>query len=229
MTVLIDPCVSEACERRLASFGALVKRLPVCADLDRPVAGHPDLLAAKLPNGKLLLTGRYYEANRCFFDDLGLPLTLTEESMSPVYPCDVLFDALPVGDTLYGRKGAVSQTLLRQYDRFVPVKQGYARCSVAMLSDQAAVTADKGLAEALLRDGVEVLTIRPGHIVLPGYEYGFIGGAGGRLSSGTYVFFGNLATHPDGEAIRCFAERHKISAVSLSDEPICDHGGILCF
>jgi hypothetical protein len=97
-----------------------------------------------------------------------------------------------------------------------------------MLSDRVAVTADRGLADALRRSGVAVLDIRPGHIALPGYDYGFIGGAGGRLPDGTYVFFGDLTSHPDGEAIRRFAEEQKISAVSLSDEPICDRGGILC-
>jgi len=228
MTVLIDPRVSEACERTLISLGVSVKRLPLSSDLAEPVSGHPDLLAAKLPQGELLLTQRYYEANRAFFDGLGHPLRLTEEALAPQYPRDVLFDALAVKDTLYGRGGTVSQVLWKEYRRFVPVRQGYARCSVAMLSDRAAVTADRGLAAVLRRDGVKVLAIRPGHIALHGYDYGFVGGAGGRLNEDTYVFFGDLASHPDGDAIRRFAEEEKISAVSLSDEPICDHGGILC-
>ena len=228
MTVLIDPRVSEACVRTLVSLGVSVKRLPLSSDLDRPVSGHPDLLTAKLPRGELLLTRRYYEANRAFFDGLGHPLCPTEEALEPQYPRDVLFDALAVGDTLYGKEGTVSRVLRREYRHFVPVKQGYARCSVAMLSDRAAVTADRGLADALRRSGVAVLDIRPGHIALPGYDYVFIGGAGGRLPDGTYVFFGDLTSHPDGEAICRFAEEQKISAVSLSDEPICDHGGILC-
>ena len=46
MTVLIDPRVSEACERTLVSLGVSVKRLPLSSDLDRPVSGHPDLLLA---------------------------------------------------------------------------------------------------------------------------------------------------------------------------------------
>jgi hypothetical protein len=228
MTVLIDPRVSEACERTLVSLDVTVKRLPLSSDLEGPVAGHPDLLATKLPQGELLLTRRYYEANRAFFDSLGHSIRLTDEALGPQYPRDVLFDALVVGDTLYGKDGTVSQVLRQEYRRFVPVNQGYARCSVALLSDRAAMTADRGLAEALRRDGVAVLDIRPGHIALPGYNHGFIGGAGGRLNEDSYVFFGNLASHPDGDAILRFAERQKISAVSLSDEPMCDHGGIVC-
>ncbi len=229
MTVLIDSRVSEACEESLTSLGCLVRRLPGTDHIASPVSGHPDLLAAKLPSGELLITKHYYEENRVFFGTLGLPLVLTEEVLSPCYPGDVLFDALAVGNTLYGKDGAVSKRLLSGYSRFVSVKQGYTRCSVALLSEHAAVTADSRLAATLRRDGLCVLTIRPGYIDLPGYPYGFIGGAGGRLRPGYYVFFGNLLSHPDGETILAFAEEQKISAVSLSDEPIRDYGGILVF
>ncbi len=227
MTALVDPRLPAVCEKALARLGLAVRRLPSYDGLPRPLSGHPDLLTAKLPDGSLLLSRDYYEKNEAFFCGLGVPLILTEERLSPVYPGDVLFDALAAGDTLYGREGAVSKTLLAAYPRFTPVKQGYARCSVAMLTDGAAVTADLGLAEALRRDGIEVLTVRAGHIALPGYDYGFIGGAGGRLSEGVYAFFGDLLSHPDGEAILRFAEKQKISAVSLSDGPMGDHGGIL--
>ena len=226
MTVLIDPRVSEACERTLVSLGVSVKRLPLSSDLDRPVSGHPDLLTAKLPRGELLLTRRYYEANRAFFDGLGHPLCPTAEALEPQYPRDVLFDALAVGDTLYGKEGTVSRVLRREYRHFVPVKQGYARCSVAMLSDRAAVTADRGLADALRRSGVAVLDIRPGHIALPGYDYGFIGGASGTVD-GHALFCGDLSLHPNGESIAEFCKSHGKTAVSLSHKPLYDYGTVM--
>ena len=227
MTVLLDSRVSEPCEASLTALGARVIRMPLDRCLPEPVSGHPDMLAAPLPDGSLLLSREYYEENRLFWEKTGIEVTVTDESLGARYPKDVLFNALAVGDILYGKDGAVSRFLLASYSRFVPVKQGYARCSVAMLSGHAAVTADKSLAEALRRNGIEVLTVSPGHIALSGYEYGFIGGAGGRLRDGVYVFFGNLLSHPEGESILQFCERQKISAVSLSDEPLSDHGGIL--
>ena len=228
MTVLVDPRMSVACEGALTALGVTVGRIPLSTELARPVAGHPDLLMSVLPAGELLITKRYHEANHAFFDALAYPLCVTEETLSPTYPGDVLLDALAVGDTLYGRAGAVSKVLCHRYRNFVPIKQGYARCSVAMLTDRAAITSDLGLAAALRRQGVAVLIVSPGHIDLPGYDTGLIGGAGGRLDEETYVFFGNLASHPDGDAIRRFAEEQKINAVSLSDEPISDYGGMIC-
>ncbi len=227
MTVLVDPRMSAVCEGALIALGVTVKRIPLSTELAPPLAGHPDLLMSVLPEGELLVTKGYYEANRTFFDALSYPLCVTDETLSSVYPGDVLLDALAVGDTLYGRQGAVSEVLRHRYRDFVPVKQGYARCSVAMLTDRAAITSDLGLTAALRRQGVAVLTVSPGHIALPGYDTGLIGGAGGRLDEDTYVFFGDLASHPDGDAIRRFAEEQKINAVSLSNEPMSDYGGMI--
>ncbi len=226
-TVLVDGRMPENMSAALASLGVSVKRMPLCGSLDQPVAGHPDLLAALLPDGALLLSRSYYDTAAHFFDSLGCRIRLTEERLSSRYPYDVLFDALAVGDTLYGKPEAVSRILRSAYRRMVPVRQGYARCSVALFSPNAAVTSDPGLADRLRKDGLDVLEIMPGHIELPGYSCGFIGGAGGLIQENLYVFFGNPDRHPDGERIRVFAERQKISAVSLTDEPLCDCGGLL--
>jgi len=223
MTVLIDPRVSEACERTLISLGVSVKRLPLSSDLAEPVSGHPDLLAAKLPQGELLLTQRYYEANRAFFDGLGHPLRLTEEALAPQYPRDVLFDALAVKDTLYGRGGTVSQVLWKEYRRFVPVRQGYARCSTLLIGN-AAVTADTTIAKALTADGMDVMKITPGHIRLEGYDYGFIGGASAVVGN-EVLFFGNIERHPDHAAIVAFITSHGYTPVSLSGDELYDYGG----
>ena len=96
-----------------------------------------------------------------------------------------------------------------------------------MLSESCAVTADRGIAMALKNNGIDVLVIRSGYIELKGYDSGFIGGAGAALGGGVYGFFGDLYTHPDGKAIAEFADKHKIKAVSLSDEPLSDNGGLL--
>lgn len=105
------------------------------------------------------------------------------------YPGDILFDALAVNGRVYGKKGFVSRYILRENEVLVPVRQGYARCSVAMLSERCAVTSDRGLASVLSEDGISVLLIRSGYIRLDGYNTGFIGGAGGRLRGRSLLFF----------------------------------------
>lgn len=226
MKILVDAKMSDKVRSSLSLCGEVIS-LPKWRGLPEPVSSHPDMLFYPLPNGKILVGGDYYNENRDFFSSLGDLFVLDEKTPSGSYPFDVLFDCLGVKDTLYGKDGFVSDRIKENYSFFVPVKQGYARCSVAMLSDSCAVTADRGIAAALKNDGIDVLLIRSGYIELKGYDGGFIGGAGAYLGDGVYGFFGDLYSHPDGKAIAEFADKHKIKAVSLSDDTLSDNGGLL--
>ena len=225
--VLTDKGVSDRCSKSLAVLDYVVVRLPSFKDLPSPIASHPDMLMAHLPDGKILTSRKYFELAEDILSELPVNWILTDEPIQPIYPHDILFDALTIGDTLIGKIDSVSEYLRSSYGGHINVKQGYTRCSTAMLSDECAVTADKGIADALESIGVDVLRISAGNVKLKGYDTGFIGGAGGRLSDGKYVFFGDIMSHPDGDKIVRFAEKHKISTVSLSDEPLCDCGGLL--
>ncbi|MBE6936460.1 MAG: hypothetical protein E7458_08180 [Ruminococcaceae bacterium] len=106
----------------------------------------------------------------------------------------------------------------------VLVRQGFARCSVCVVSASAVITADRGIARALTAHGVEVLEICPGGIALPGYDTGFLGGASFLISSHHLAFTGRLDNHPDAERILAFLARHQVEPVYLTDEPIFDIG-----
>ncbi len=222
-----DKCVSDKVEAQLCSLGYVVVRLPSFLGLDTPVSSHPDMLIYPLKNGRYLICRDYYEDNRAFFDSLGIVFTVTEEKLSPKYPNDILFDALSLNGTVYGKKGCVSEYIISENSRFVPVSQGYARCSVAYVGKGCAITADRGLYRALTDDGINTLLIRSGYISLQGYDTGFIGGAGGLLPDGRYLFFGDPSLHPDGALINKFLSENKISAVSQKGEPLCDNGGLI--
>jgi hypothetical protein len=106
------------------------------------------------------------------------------------------------------------------------VSQGYAHCSTLIISENAIITADTGIAAEAQKTGLDVLLISSGHISLPPYEYGFIGGAGGAYGDRIYLC-GSLKHHPDGESIKSFCTKHGKKTVELSDAPLCDVGGIL--
>lgn len=226
MKILVDAKMSDKVRNSLSSYGEVIS-LPKWKGLSEPVSSHPDMLFYPLPDGKILVGRDYYNENRGFFEALNADFVLDEKTPSGEYPFDVRFDCLGVNGVLYGKDGFVSEGIAEQYQSFVSVNQGYTRCSVAMLSDSCAVTSDQGIASALRKNGIDVLTVRPGNIELKGYDSGFIGGAGALLSDGVYGFFGDLLSHPDGDMIAEFAARHKIKAVSLSDEPLSDNGGLL--
>lgn len=226
-TIMIDHRVSSACTDTLERLGYSIIRLPSFSALPDAISAHPDTLIYKLKNGDLLMAEEYYEQNRNIFDKKGFKIRLSNQKLGKKYPSDILFNALSIGNTVYGRLDHISDIILSESEKQVYVKQGYARCSTAMLSEKAVVTSDTGLAKALSKNGISVLEISSGSIILDGYDYGFIGGAGGLLSNGIYAFFGKIKAHPEGELIAYFAERNNVKILELSDEPLHDHGGFI--
>lgn len=108
----------------------------------------------------------------------------------------------------------------------VHVNQGYTKCSCAVVDGRSVITSDKGIARALLAIGdVDVLEVAEGHVLLPGYKYGFIGGASGRVGD-EFVFCGDITKHPDFDRIRKFISNHGIR-MKWFDFPLTDIGTII--
>lgn len=232
--ILVGAFLSQKYIASLGSLGYNIIKLPPCSSLPEPVCDHPDMIMLYDKNRcELIMPRVYYNENEAFFQNLentlGLKIVKEDIDLGNKYPCDVFYDALCVKNTVYGKEGFVSPEILKRHSRFVPVNQGYARCSTAVLGKECAVTSDMGIASALRGDGIDVLIIESGNIDLSGYGYGFIGGAGGALDDNTYCFFGDIKKHPEGEKIIRFAEKHKIKTVSLSDTVLSDNGSFIAF
>ena len=208
--------------KALESLGCEVRLLPPCESLPMPVSTHADMLLCE-HLGTLFLPLDYYQKNAELFSKVNVaPLN---GSLMPSYPWDVRLNALIMADMIVGRTDVIFKEVLDRFEKRVFVKQGYAACSTLVISDSAAVTADKSIANALEANGVDVCMISSGHIALEGYSYGFIGGAGVRVFDDLIAFFGDLDAHPDGEKIAAFAQKHKVGVISLSKDPLTDYGG----
>ena len=148
------------------------------------------------------------------------------------YPENILLNFLFFGNTIYGKISAIDSRLLdycrKNKIRTVNINQGYARCSTLVVAENAAVTADLSIASSLSENGAEVLLISQGNIELDGYDYGFIGGAGGRIDDNTVIFFGNIEKHPDYISIKEFCAKHSVTIKCLcKNMPLTDIGGIV--
>lgn len=148
------------------------------------------------------------------------------------YPENILLNFLFLHNTLYGKLSAIDKKLLdyckENNIRTVNINQGYARCSTLVLNNNAVITSDLSIEKALKKDRVEVLLISSGNIVLEGYNYGFIGGAGGKIDENTVAFFGNIENHPDYILIEKFCKKHNLKIkVICKDKPLTDIGGIV--
>lgn len=198
--------------------------LPFSKRISDSVKGHADSLVF-FKDGALITFDDYYLENRALFDSLKIPIITTNEYYSDTYPYDILFNAIEINGAVIGRCENIS-ALIKEGKSEIRVPQGYARCSTLLAGMSCAVTADIKLSRALTELSVDTLLIRSGHIILEGYDYGFIGGAS-FVFENTVFFFGRIEDHPDYSLIKEHLEKHGYTLSSLSDAPLTDCGGAI--
>ncbi|MCI8332571.1 MAG: hypothetical protein HFE78_07075 [Clostridiales bacterium] len=203
--------------------GLEVIPLPPFEKLAEPIASHPDTLL--FPLGQtLLMHEEYYERNKNLF--AGLSVCLTNEPMAPCYPHDILFNALATEKGVFCLEKYTSRFIKAYNTTIINVKQGYARCTTALVNSHALMTADPSIEKAAKDQHIDVLRIRQAAIALPGYPYGFIGGCCARLGH-EMLFAGDITAHPDYAAIRNFLLKQNCEPVPLSKHRLTDYGGFV--
>lgn len=231
---IVSKKISAPCRTALAKEGFSVLSCPSHKRLPAPIAHHPDMLMARIGKN-LFCHEEYRRENAPFFSELsslcshiqviGLP-----DAPGERYPKDCAYNFLRMGEKAFfnpkGLSPALMQTLSAYGLHACHTHQGYTACTVRALGAHHAITADQGMAAALTREEISVLPIREGHIALPPYAHGFIGGASGCFQNTVY-FLGDYTAHPDAEVMRRFADEAGFALKSLSCEPLCDLGGIL--
>ena len=148
------------------------------------------------------------------------------------YPKNILLNFLFLNDTIYGKLSDIDPALrsycLENNIKMVNLNQGYCRCSTLVLKNNAVITADSSIEKAMKENEVDVLKITEGHIILDGYDYGFIGGASRKVDDNTIIFFGNIENHPDYNLIYHFCDKHNVNIkIIFKNAPLRDIGGIV--
>jgi hypothetical protein len=162
---------------------------------------------------------------------LNFKTILCQSQLTPKYPNDIALNAARILNyCLCNEKfidSAIIEYLRIHKIQIVPIKQGYAKCSIAIVDEKSIITADEGITNAANKLGLDVLKIREGYINLHGYNFGFIGGCCGKLGKDTLAFCGKINKHPDFKEIRNFCDVRGIKIIELTSQPLTDIGGII--
>lgn len=150
---------------------------------------------------------------------------------SPAYPDNAAMCAVALDGFLIHRLDITDPGILRRCRergfREINVRQGYTRCSCLPVDGRSVITSDPGIFSALSGvPGLDVLRVREGHVALPGYDRGFIGGTTGRVGD-EVLFNGDLSRHPDFLNIKRFIESRGLAVRYFRDVPLTDVGSII--
>lgn len=221
--------LSSKAKEALAQYGIGVIGFHKNNSVSPPVENHADLSFIYLGDNKIFIA-REMEDLSDSFTDKGFDAIVNTDFLGNKYPLDVPLNCADTGEFLIANVDTVSKYVLeyfkRQGRRIINVKQGYTKCSVVPVNRQALITDDESVYNAS-KNYLDALYVKKGFVKLSGYNYGFIGGASGKITDKVIAFNGNIKTHPDFFMISEFLKKYNMEAVSLTDEPLIDIGSII--
>ena len=196
--------------------------------VDERLSGHADLSVFHA-GGKDIFLAPYLNNTKLSkkIADLGFNIHFLNIKQDKLYPLDAALNACAFGDTLIYNKNVTSQDIVKHFEEhnLISTKQGYARCSVCILDENSIITSDRGIYNAAVASDVEALLVTQGYVKLPGFQYGFLGGASFKIARDKLCFTGTLNSHPDKNRILDFLNSRNVEPLFLTDLPIFDIGG----
>lgn len=152
-------------------------------------------------------------------------------SKNIAYPNNVILNHTILNNNVICLKKSVPTELLKIFDdnhfTIIDTKQGYSKCSVCVVSNNAIITSDDSIYNSCIKNKIDVLKISKGQIVLEGTNYGFIGGCSGKLDKDCLAFTGNIKLHSDYADIKAFCNNYGVNLLSLSNNQLIDIGSII--
>ncbi len=234
---VVDSRIYQESIETLKTLGFELIKMPKCLFFDDPISAHPDMSMVKV-NSKWFINSAIHNVFT-FFSDRELCLLFDEKSSNLIncdeiklkYPKDIALNCLVMGDKLFCNSKNLHENVRNYAEKcgidIIDVKQGYAKCSCAKVSETAVITEDEGMAKALSKNGIDVLLINKGYVRLDGYDCGFIGGASGLIKNNLLAFNGKITAHPDCQLIYSFCKKNGVEVVELCQKPLYDVGSIL--
>lgn len=194
------------------------------------VCGHPDMLLHIMDDKNIILHKNMDKEFVELLKNFGINVILSSNSLKDKYPTDIMLNVLNIGDIFMHKLNYTDPTLLSfiKHKKLLDTNQGYSKCSTAIVSENAVITSDMKIGKILKENYIDVLLLPPGDIILPGLDYGFIGGTCGLLDNNTLAFYGNLNMYKYGDMVINFLKKHNVKPIFLSRGKLIDRGSIFC-
>ncbi|MGG7176241.1 DUF6873 family GME fold protein [Clostridium paraputrificum] len=206
--------------------------IPKTSSVYKAIDGHVDIQLNIVDYKKrIVIIQKNIDKN--FIDQLvakNINYIFSKEPLGNNYPNDIILNGLVLDNHFIHNINYTDENFLEtQKDKtIIHVNQGYTKCSVLPIRNNALITNDSGIYDSLYNSTFDVLLLPPGDILLPSLNYGFIGGTGGMISNNKLGLFGELQHYIHGEAIYDFLYKYDVEPISLKKGKLIDRGSLFC-
>lgn len=206
--------------------------VPRTSKVYEAIDGHPDIQLNILRNNssnQIIIQKDMGEHFKEILNRNHIKYIVSKNSLSHTYPGDIILNSLILDKYFIHNLKHTDENLLKSQESkiLINVSQGYSKCSVLPVRNNALITSDKGIFNSLKEYSFDILLIPPEDILLPSLNYGFIGGVGGMISDDRMAFFGELENYRYGEEVKNFLYKYDVKPVSLRKGKLIDRGSLL--
>ncbi len=228
---IVDGRIDKEIEKNLKRMNLKIIKTIKCNEVHESISYHPDIVIHPINHNTLIIAPNvfeYYEEN---LSNVGINLIKGEKNLNSKYPDDIAYNVGRLrGIAIHNFK--YTDEILKFYLKkenidFVNVNQGYTKCSLAVVGEDSAITADYPIYKKLSSLGYRILLIEPGYVSLEGQNYGFIGGTNGSLCNGKSIISGSIDEHPNKDDILKFFAENNTNLETLSTKDVLDIGTII--
>lgn len=230
---IVDGRASDEIIKNLNSLGLKTIKTIKYEGVDESIAYHPDIVMHPINYRTLVIAPEVFDFYREELREYDLKLIQGETRLGKEYPEDIAYNVARIGNlALHNTKYTdplLKYQLGKENIELINVRQGYTKCSLAVMGEDIGITSDWAIYNKLKQLGYKILMIRPGSIELEGQAYGFVGGAHGNLDKNKTFLSGSIDQHPNREEILNFIGENGVELEILSREKIRDLGTIMTF
>lgn len=214
--------------KKLNEMGFEIINFPQNTNVDERISHHADL--SFFVCDKDIFIAQEMECLVSKLQSTGYNVHVSDAPLGKAYPADVKLNCVSFGKYLMCNVDTVSKAVLKysiqKGKAVINVNQGYTKCSVIPVADNAIITDDESICKKCVEYGIDVLKVSKGKVLLTGFDYGFIGGTAGVYDN-MIAFNGDIFSHPDGKQITDYIKKQGKIPVSLAEYELVDTGSLI--
>lgn len=228
---IVDGRVDIEIEKNLKDLGLEVIKTISCDDVDKSISFHPDIVIHPIDQNTVVVAPNVFEYYSNILKKYDINIIKGKSILESNYPKDIPYNVGRLGNHAIHNMKYTDEIIYEELEKigynWINVKQGYSKCSLAVLGEDIGMTSDINIYKKSIDLGYDMLLINPGDIELEGQDYGFIGGCVGNLNEELVLFSGDIKKHINYYEIKEFLEKNNKKHICLSKEKLIDVGTII--
>ena len=231
MICFVDYRTTENEINSLKKLNYDVIKIPKDNNLYEAINGHTDIQLNIINKHTLIVNKNINLSFKELLKAKNINFIESESTLSSKYPNNIYLNAYITENYLVHNLKFTDKKILEycKNKKSINVNQGYTKCSILPLREKAIITNDTGIYNTLKNENFDILLLPFGDIELSGFNYGFIGGVGGMISSDSMAFFGSLDNYAFGNEVKKFLYKYDIKPIYLNNTKLIDRGSLLVF